>query len=215
MTICSGVFSAAMAATPSSRCLPTPARRVVGGSSAARSNLQATGLAPEPLWYDRYPHGLPRQILVYLWSEGEALTLVDPHHRIAHAAAVARVHGADSDEVQRFSPHPFNLLTFWQIWQAGEVLLREWVTSCSRAFIVRVSRYALDGCTPTDGCRAASTWRDGAFTRPWRIDGRKCSDSQRPGFAGGLGVFRVGRPRPGNRSLSLLWGRRMARRRPR
>ena len=39
------------------------------------------------------------------------------------------VHCASRDEIQRFSPHPFNLLTFWQIWQAGEAPLREWTTA--------------------------------------------------------------------------------------
>lgn len=96
---------------------------------SGQEQFAATGLAPEPLWYDRYPHGLPRQILVYRWADGESLTLADPYHRIAHAEAVARVHCADSFDVQRFSPHPFNLLTFWQIWQAGETPLREWVSA--------------------------------------------------------------------------------------
>lgn len=92
-----------------------------------QARFAAAGLAPEPLWYDRYPNGLPRQILVYRWMDGEALTLADRFHSIAHADAVARVHYAGTDNVQRFSPHPFNLLTYWQIWQAGEAPLREWV----------------------------------------------------------------------------------------
>ena len=96
---------------------------------SGHEQFAAAGLAPEPLWYDRYPHGLPRQVLVYRWADGESLTLADSGHRIAHADAVARVHCADSDNVQRFSPHPFNLLTFWQIWQAGEAPLREWVSA--------------------------------------------------------------------------------------
>ncbi len=94
-----------------------------------QAQFAAAGLAPEPLWYDRYPNGLPRQILVYRWMDGEALTLADRFHRMAHADAAARVHCADKDRVQRFSPHPFNLLTFWQIWQAGEGRLHEWVSA--------------------------------------------------------------------------------------
>lgn len=94
-----------------------------------QAQFAAGGLAPEPLWYDRYPHGLPRQILVYRWMDGGALKLGERSHRIAHADAVARVHCADRDRVRRFSPHPFNLLTFWQIWQAGESPLREWVSA--------------------------------------------------------------------------------------
>ena len=94
-----------------------------------QAQFAVVGLAPEPLWYDRYPHGLPRQVLVYRWMDGESLTLADRFHRIAHADAVARVHCADRDDVQRFSPHAFNLLTFWQIWQAGEAPLQEWVSA--------------------------------------------------------------------------------------
>ena len=96
---------------------------------SGQEQFARAGLAPEPLWYDRYPHGLPRQILVYRWADGVSLAPSDPLHRIAHADAVARVHCASRDEIQRFSPHPFNLLTFWQIWQAGEAPLREWTTA--------------------------------------------------------------------------------------
>lgn len=102
---------------------------------SGQAQFAGAGLAPEPLWYDRYPPGLPRQILVYRWADGESLTLTDPRHRMAHADAVARVHCADSDGVQRFSPHPFNLLTFWQIWQAGEAPLREWVSAAPAPFL--------------------------------------------------------------------------------
>jgi thiamine kinase-like enzyme len=94
-----------------------------------QEQFAAAGLAPEPLWYDRYPHGLPSQILVYRWAEGGELSLADGIHRIALAEAVARVHCTERDAVQRFSPHPFNLLTFWQVWQAGEAPLREWVSA--------------------------------------------------------------------------------------
>ncbi len=94
-----------------------------------QDQFAAAGLAPEPLWYDRYPHGLPSQILVYRWAEGGELSLADGIHRIALAEAVARVHRTEGDAVQRFSPHPFNLLTFWQVWQAGEAPLREWVSA--------------------------------------------------------------------------------------
>lgn len=96
---------------------------------SGQEQFAASGLAPEPLWYDRYPHGLPRQILVYRWADGVSLAPSDRLHRFAHAEAVSRVHCASRDDVQRFSPHPFNLLTFWQIWQAGEAPLREWTSS--------------------------------------------------------------------------------------
>ena len=56
--------------------------------------------------------------------------MTDPHHRAALADTVARVHRADPGALQRFSPHPFNLLTFWQIWQAGEAPLQAWIEQC-------------------------------------------------------------------------------------
>ena len=98
---------------------------------SGHEQFAAAGLAPQPLWYDRYPHGLPRQLLVYRWAAGEPVQLTDPHHRAALADTVARVHRADPGAVQRFSPHPFNLLTFWQIWQAGEGPLQAWIELCA------------------------------------------------------------------------------------
>ena len=105
---------------------------------SGQEQFAAAGLAPEPLWYDRYPHGLPRQILVYRWVDGDALQLADRHHSLALAEAAARVHCADTGAVQRFSPHPFNLLTFWQIWQAGEARLRGWVSSISAPLLTEL-----------------------------------------------------------------------------
>ena len=105
---------------------------------SGHEQFAAVGLAPEPLWYDRYPHGLPRQILVYRWADGDALQLSDRHHQAALADAVARIHNADTGAVQRFSPHPFNLLTFWQIWQAGEAPLREWISSASAPLLTEL-----------------------------------------------------------------------------
>ena len=97
---------------------------------SGHEQFAAAGLAPQPLWYDRYPDGLPRQLLVYRWAAGEPVQLTDPHHRAALADTVARVHRADPGALQRFSPHPFNLLTFWQIWQAGEAPLQAWIEQC-------------------------------------------------------------------------------------
>ena len=103
---------------------------------SGQAQFAAAGLAPEPLWYDRYPHGLPCQILVYRWAEGEALQLTDQQQCSAHADALARIHSAERDEAQRFSPHPFNLLTFWQIWQASEAPLREWISAAAAPLLV-------------------------------------------------------------------------------
>jgi len=125
---------------------------------SGQERFARAGLAPEPLWYDRYPHGLPRQILVYRWMDGGVLKLAERFHRTAHADAAARVHRADRDEVQRFSPHPFNLLTFWQIWQAGESPLREWVSAANAPLLAdQLSRLwsavhvLMDGALPLLG----------------------------------------------------------------
>ena len=109
---------------PWSRCFRDAGQARSRRQFDGQAQFAGRGLAPEPLWYDRYPNGLPRQVLVYRWMEGEALTLAYRFHNMALADAVARVHITDRDDVQRFSPHPFNLLTFWQIWQAGEGPLR-------------------------------------------------------------------------------------------
>lgn len=90
--------------------------------------FSAFGLAPEPLWEDRTPEGLPRQVLVYRWAEGEPLDLADPLHRDALAEGLAFIHRQEPALVQRFSPHPINLATFWQIWSASEETLARWVT---------------------------------------------------------------------------------------
>lgn len=94
---------------------------------SGQQQFAAAGLAPQPLWYDRYPPGLPRQVLIYRWAEGDPLTLADPFHRDGLAEAVAQIHRADAGDVQRFSPHPFNLLTFWQVWQPSQEQLRQWL----------------------------------------------------------------------------------------
>lgn len=82
-------------------------------------------LAPAPRWYDRYPEGLSRQILVYEWMDGERPDAQDPGLDDPIADGIARIHAADPAEVQRFSPHPFNLATYWQIWRASRRPLTE------------------------------------------------------------------------------------------
>jgi Ser/Thr protein kinase RdoA (MazF antagonist) len=72
-------------------------------------------LAPPPLWFDRYPQGLARQVLVYTWMPGVEL---NPDDRLALeslAHTAARVHRAPTDGVRRFCPHPISLDYFWRI----------------------------------------------------------------------------------------------------
>ncbi len=78
------------------------------------------GLAPYPVVYDRYPQGLPRQVLLYLWVEAPPLDLADPVQGDALAQALARVHGTEPSTAPGFSPHPVNLAYFWRTWQGSE-----------------------------------------------------------------------------------------------
>ncbi|MEX1020053.1 MAG: aminoglycoside phosphotransferase family protein [Litorilinea sp.] len=86
-------------------------RRQFDGQSA----FAPQGLAPAPLWFDRYPHGLARQILVYAWEEGTPPDLGDAATLMALAQTIATVHGAGVDTVRRVCPHPVNLETYWRI----------------------------------------------------------------------------------------------------
>lgn len=73
------------------------------------------GIAPQPLWYDRYPEGLSRQIMVYRWAPGEAPAPTDEQHLHELARAVSMVHGGDAGEVRRVSPNPINLDYLWRL----------------------------------------------------------------------------------------------------
>lgn len=77
------------------------------------------GIAPRPLWYDRHPHGLARQVLIYEWAEGDALDAANSAQIAAHARSVARLHANDASGITRFSPHPLNLDYLWQLMRAS------------------------------------------------------------------------------------------------
>lgn len=85
------------------------------------------GVAPTPLWWDRYPQGLSRQLIVYRWVEGEAVAPDDAGVLEAWADAVAAVHTSPPEEVRRFSPHPYNLDYFWRIEQGSIAHIEEWL----------------------------------------------------------------------------------------
>jgi hypothetical protein len=85
------------------------------------------GLAPKPLWTDRYPHGLSRQLLVYTWSDGDPLTPNDPSELWAWAEAIGSLHATPPDEVRRFSPHPINLDFYWRIEQGSIAQIMNWL----------------------------------------------------------------------------------------
>lgn len=87
----------------------------------------AAGIAPEPLWFDRYPEGLPRQVLVYRWVEGQALQPDDPDALLAFVASLAAVHSGDVEAVRRISPHALNLEYFWSLLSGGLKPTQQWL----------------------------------------------------------------------------------------
>jgi thiamine kinase-like enzyme len=87
------------------------------------------GLAPQPLWADRYPHGLSRQLIVYTWSNGETVVPDEPSELDAWAEAIALLHNTPMDEVQRFSPHPINLDFYWRIEQVSIAQISRWLAA--------------------------------------------------------------------------------------
>lgn len=85
------------------------------------------GFAPRPLWFDRYPQGLSRQVLVYAWAPGEAIAPGDANQLADLARTVAQVHSADPSEVRRFCPNPLNLDYLWRVLQGGFPAIRAWL----------------------------------------------------------------------------------------
>lgn len=93
----------------------------------AHERFAPFGMAPRPLWFDRYPEGLSRQVLVYLWMPGEPLDLADTRQRVALARSVAQLHNGDPAEVRRFCPHPVNLDYFWRVLSGSIPPLQQWL----------------------------------------------------------------------------------------
>lgn len=87
------------------------------------------GLAPTPLWADRYPQGLSRQLIVYRWVEGDTLDLDDPSSIVAWAEAIAALHATPVGEVRRFSPRPINLDYYWRIEEESIGQIKRWLAS--------------------------------------------------------------------------------------
>ncbi|MEZ4725674.1 MAG: aminoglycoside phosphotransferase family protein [Caldilineaceae bacterium] len=94
------------------------------------------GLAPQPLWFDRYPAGLARQVLVYRWAPGDALNVQNETHLAALAQSIAQVHRGDPTEVRRFCPNPLNLDYLWRVVQGGIDPLQQWLLA-QRATMVQ------------------------------------------------------------------------------
>jgi Ser/Thr protein kinase RdoA (MazF antagonist) len=87
------------------------------------------GLAPQPMWADRYPHGLSRQLIVYRWSDGEPVSSHEPSELWAWAEAIGKLHATPPNDVRRFSPHPLNLDFYWRIEQGSIAQIQNWLAS--------------------------------------------------------------------------------------
>ncbi|MFO7632537.1 MAG: aminoglycoside phosphotransferase family protein [Caldilinea sp.] len=85
------------------------------------------GVAPEPLWFDRYPEGLARQVLVYRWVKGRAVNTEDAGELAAVAASAALLHNIDAASVRRISPRAVNLDYFWRILAGGITPAQQWL----------------------------------------------------------------------------------------
>ena len=85
------------------------------------------GVAPEPLWFDRYPEGLARQVLVYRWVEGRNVDVGNLDDLAALAASVAAVHNGEASAVRRISPRAVNLDYFWRVLAGGLTPTTSWL----------------------------------------------------------------------------------------
>lgn len=85
------------------------------------------GVAPQPLWFDRYPAGLSRQVLIYRWLPGALLDANDATQRLALAQSVAQVHRHPVSDVRRFCPNPVNLDYCWRVLAGGLPPLQRWL----------------------------------------------------------------------------------------
>jgi aminoglycoside phosphotransferase (APT) family kinase protein len=106
----------------------------------AQQMFASYGLAPRPLWFDRYPAGLSRQILVYEWLPGQPADLSAQDERLALASAIAQVHGRDPADVRRVSPQSVNLAYFWDLLQGSVRAITEWLAASQSAGLADLFR---------------------------------------------------------------------------
>lgn len=100
----------------------------------------ADGLAPRPLWYDRYPTGLSRQVLIYEWVPGQPVDARDDGEMVGLAQAVAALHRGDVSQVRRFCPHPVNLDFYWRIEQGSFAQIHAWLDGLPAPELARLFR---------------------------------------------------------------------------
>jgi thiamine kinase-like enzyme len=93
----------------------------------AHTFFAPAGVAPAPLWHDRYPTGLANQLMVYRWQPGHLMAADRSESFAALAGAVALVHNTGPEVVQRFSPHPVNLDYYWRLQGPAVASVRAWL----------------------------------------------------------------------------------------
>jgi hypothetical protein len=85
------------------------------------------GLAPQPLWFDREPEGLSRQVLLYRYVEGETPDVDDAAALRALAEAAAAVHWGHAEPPNRISPRPLTLQTYAELLEVSRRSVRGWL----------------------------------------------------------------------------------------
>ncbi|HAJ36289.1 MAG TPA: hypothetical protein DCL15_11405 [Chloroflexi bacterium] len=121
------------------------------------------GLAPAPLWFDRYPEGLARQVLVYRWVEGRALDASNVDELTALAMSVAAVHNHDAAAVRRISPRAVSLDYFWRVLAGGLTPTAHWLDAIACPRLAQLVRaLATSAAAVVDA--ALPWWQDASPT---------------------------------------------------
>jgi len=92
------------------------------------------GIAPQSLWFDRFPEGLTRQVLVYCWAAGRSVEVSNCADLTALAASIAAVHNGDTADMHRISPRAVSLDYFWRTLAGGLKPTARWLdeVTCPR-----------------------------------------------------------------------------------
>lgn len=105
------------------------------------------GIAPCPLWFDRYPAGLARQILVYEWMDGQPFDANREEDLHALACALAQVHHHDPVEVRRFSPNPVNLDYLWRVESGSFKPISQWLIQIKATALAQIFKELVQSAT--------------------------------------------------------------------
>ena len=116
------------------------------------------GIAPQPLWFDRFPEGLARQVLVYRWAEGRSVEVSNRDDLTALAASIAAVHNHDTESVRRISPRAVSLDYFWRVLAGGLTPTARWLGEAACPRLAELLR-ALAACAASVVNDALPLWQ--------------------------------------------------------